>query len=303
MPGKSYSHEDIGPDHPGWLEVSIRADPVAHEALSAFLFDLGSEGLVTEETGRPCLKAYLSVHQDLEKIRQRILAFFRELKDIFPEMENPELSLGRVAEQDWNLLWRRFFRTERVSGDLLIVPAWESVPEHAGGHVIRLDPGPAFGTGQHPTTRMCLEAMEKVPRPETWTMLDVGTGSGVLAIYGAKLGARRVLALDIDPEALRWAERNVRLNGPLSGIQLSSMPLEACQDRFSLLTANLTSDLISELFPHFIRVLEPRGWLILSGVLREQVDALKARLSEGAFSEQRFLRQAEWACVSARKIG
>ena len=116
----------------------------------------------------------------------------------------------------------------------MIVPAWEPMPDAVDGHVIRIDPGPAFGTGQHATTRMCLEAMEKIHFPKTWTMLDVGTGSGILATYGAQLGASKILAIDIDPEALRWAERNIQINDLSEFIDLSNTPLEQVKGTFSV---------------------------------------------------------------------
>lgn len=141
------------PSSSGWLEISIHLPPVAHDPLSAFLFDLGCTGIVSEDFQDHTLKAYLPFQED----------------------------------RDWSRNWRRFFRSERVTLGVMIVPAWESLPPSFKGHVIRIDPGPAFGTGQHPTTRMCLEAMERLQISPSWTMLDVGTGSGILAIYGAIL--------------------------------------------------------------------------------------------------------------------
>jgi ribosomal protein L11 methyltransferase len=149
---------------------------------------------------------------------------------------------------------------------------------------------------------MCLEAMERVSLPGSWTMLDVGTGSGILAIYGAKRGASRVMALDVDPEAIRSAEGNIRLNHLSGAIELSSMPLEELKDRFSLLTANLTLGVILQLFPHFGRVLDPGGWLILSGLLADQAGDVQDSFPKYGFSEYEALHQAEWTCIIAKKI-
>ena len=133
----------------------------------------------------------------------------------------------------------------------MVYPAWEPLPGDTESLVVRIDPGPAFGTGQHPTTRMCLEALEKISLPESWSMLDVGTGSGILAVYGAKLGAGPVVAIDSDPEAIRWARKNIELNGLTGKIELSSGSLEKIRARFSVVVANLTLNTIKELFPHF----------------------------------------------------
>lgn len=289
------------PELPRWLEISIEIDPVAHEALSAFLFDLGCEGIVSQDSPHHALKAYFSFQKDWEDIQKKINGFLQKLGDIFPEVQSPKLIFSKIEDQDWNRQWRRFFRPDRITKRLTVFPAWESIPKHTEGHVIRIEPGLAFGTGQHPTSRMCLEAMERVSLPGSWTMLDVGTGSGILAIYGAKLGAIRVVALDVDPEAIRSAEGNILLNHLSGPVELSSMPLEELKDRFSLLTANLTLGVIIELFPHFSRLLDPGGWLILSGLLIDQARDVQDSFLKYGFSEYETLHQAEWACIVARK--
>ena len=288
-------------EHPGWLEIRIEADPAVHDALSAFLFDLGCTGVVTETFQDHGVSAYLPGHNSPDDIRSRIEIFLRDLKDIFPDLQCPQLSLTRIDNQDWNANWRRFFHTDRITPNLTIVPAWEPVPESVVHHVIQIDPGPAFGTGRHPTTRMCLEALEKLDVPETWSMLDVGTGSGILAIYAAVLRAQPIMAVDTDPEALRWAGRNIDLNGMAEKIGLSDIPLERLDTRYTVLTANMILGEILELFPHFPRLLDAGGWLILSGILRDQVDAVKTVLHAYRFHDPKSLYQEEWACVVSRK--
>ena len=290
------------PEKPQWLETFIEIDPVAHEALSAFLFDLGCEGIVSDDDPHRALKAYFPFQKDWVDIQNKIDGFLQKLGDIFPEVQSPRLIFRKIEEQDWNRQWRKFFRPDRVTKQLTVFPAWESIPKYIEGHVIRIEPGLAFGTGQHPTSRMCLEAMERVSPPGSWTMLDVGTGSGILAMYGAKLGAIRVVALDVDPEAIRSAERNIRLNHLSGAIELSSMPLEELKDHFSLLTANLTHGVILQLFAHFSRLLDPGGWLILSGLLTDQAKDAEDYFSQYGFSKYEALHQAEWACIIAKKI-
>jgi ribosomal protein L11 methyltransferase len=289
------------PDHAGWLEISIQIHPVAHEALSALLFDLGCEGLVSENLQGFTLKGYLPFQKDLEKVKGRIEVFLRELESIFPEMESPKLSFQQIQDQDWGTTWRQFFRALKLTPNLTILPAWEAVPSTVQGHIIRIDPGPAFGTGRHATTQMCLRAIGRLPKPKSWSMLDVGTGSGILAIYGAKLGSKRVLALDTDPEALSWAKRNIALNEGSNSIQLSSLSLRHIQERFTIVVANLVFDAILELTPLFSKLVEPGGCLILSGILGEQVDAVKGQLARHAFENMDVGLQDEWACIRARK--
>ncbi|MBW1704060.1 MAG: 50S ribosomal protein L11 methyltransferase [Deltaproteobacteria bacterium] len=290
------------PQRTGWLEISIRIDPVSHESLGAFLFDLGCTGIVLENFRDSSLKAYLPFQENLEDLRNRLKAFLRKLAEIFPQLQSPELTISRIDDQDWSRNWQRFFHPDRVTPKLSIWPAWEPVPASINGRVIRIDPGPAFGTGQHATTRMCLEAMEKIVRAdESRTLLDVGTGSGILAMYGAMLGAKRIFAIDTDPEALRWAKQNIDLNGLTGSIELSSIPIEQIEDSFSLLVANLILGEILEIFPHFPRLLNPNGLLLLSGILDEQVEQVKSVLDSYGLCEHEILFQEEWACVIAKK--
>jgi ribosomal protein L11 methyltransferase len=288
--------------HPDWLEITVDADPLVHEALSEFLFTLGCQGIAAESSHPAALKAYFP-SEKLEEIRSRLDLFLKKLEEIFPEARAPKLSISKIENQDWGLAWRRFFRTEQITPGLVIVPAWEKAPLIKDARVIRMDPGPAFGTGQHATTRMCLEMMETFPRAQPWSMMDVGTGSGILAIYGAILGAGRILALDTDPEALRWAKRNIDLNQLPVPIHVSDTPVEEVKDSFHLLAANLILHVIQELVPHFSRLLEPRGWLILSGLLKDQVEGVWARLKERGLEPERVLYREEWACILAVKKG
>ena len=174
------------PEKPKWLEILVNIDPVAHEAVCAYLFDQGCEGISAEDIDGSSLKAYFAISKNMESLRENLSLFLQNLQDIFPQISTPEFFVSTFDEEDWSAYWRRFFRPERVTKNLLTIPSWESPPQSHKGHIIRIDPGPAFGTGQHATTRMCLRAIEEIPVSETWTMLDVGTGSGILAIYSAK---------------------------------------------------------------------------------------------------------------------
>jgi ribosomal protein L11 methyltransferase len=289
------------PECAGWLQIVIETHPVAEEAVGAFLVELGCEGICTRSGEVPAIEAYLPLDADQREIHARLTRFLQGLYEIFPETKPSHVTMKRLEDRDWSLEWRRFFRPEQVTPGLMIVPVWETVPATAEGHVIRMDPGPAFGTGQHATTRMCLSAMEDAVRANPWSMLDVGTGSGILAMYGALLGARRVVGIDIDPEALRWAERNIRLNGLQDRILLSGDPLDQWQETFSLVVANLTLGVILGLLSHLQRLTGPCGKLILSGILTDQVERVRDGLSASGFDPGRVMVRGEWACVTAKR--
>jgi ribosomal protein L11 methyltransferase len=287
-------------NHPGWIEISITINPIAHEALSAFLFDIGCEGVVSESFKDTTIRAYLQFNQDIEVTRSRIDIFLHDLKDIFPEAGGYSLKLERLEQQDWDTGWRKFFKPDQVSENLLILPVWEPAPATPTGHIIKIDPGPAFGTGHHPTTRMCLLAMEETGLKGPWTVLDVGTGSGILAIYGSKLGAEQVIAIDNDPEAVRWAQRNIEINEMPVPIELSITPIEDINSQHTIVTANLILGTILELFDQLARVMAPNGSLILSGILREQVAEVKEKIVEYGLKVDRVLYMEEWACIIAK---
>ena len=287
--------------HPGWLEISIDIHPVAHEALSALLFDLGCQGMVTQDFSGHILKAYWPFQQNFEHLQNRINGCLTELGVIFPEARSFKLRLCNLQDRDWGHSWRRFFHPDRITPNLTVFPAWEPVPESTEGTIIRIDPGPAFGTGQHPTTRMCLRAMEKGAADRPWSMLDVGTGSGILALYGARLNAHRILAIDTDPEALRWARRNLSLNVQSGEIEFSSKLLGALDESFDLTVANLILGTIVDLFPYFPSVMKQTGLLILSGILREQVPRIEALLPGNGLKTLDILYEKEWACMLVKK--
>jgi ribosomal protein L11 methyltransferase len=289
--------------HYEWLEIEIDIHPVTHDAVSAFLFDLGCQAVVSRGSFKnTTLHAYLPLQKGPKETRDKIGHFLLDLMAIFPEAESYSFRFKKVKDKDWSLSWRKFFHLDRVTPLLTIIPAWEEIPESITGHIIRIDPGPAFGTGQHATTRLCLMAMEEIHFDNGWTMLDVGTGSGILAIYGAKLGACKVVGIDIDPVALRWAKNNISLNGFSKKIELSIRPIEKCKESFSLITANLTRNLILALLGDFNRVLTQGGRLILSGILREQIKQVEEALSRCSFQTGYSICQEEWACLIVEKM-
>ncbi|MEJ2024113.1 MAG: 50S ribosomal protein L11 methyltransferase [Deltaproteobacteria bacterium] len=286
---------------PEWMEVSIHADPVALEGLSAALFELGCAGMVTDNFGDNIVKAYFQVPERIEELRKAISSSVRELAFHFPHLPPMEVFYSPVKNEDWAIKWREFFRKERVTPFLTIVPAWEPVCEKPATATIRMDPGPAFGTGKHPTTRLCLRAMELVAKPPSWDLLDVGTGSGFLAIYGSLLGAEKINAIDIDETALHWAEKNIRLNGAGERVELSSTPLAELKQSFFMVTANLILNTILDLMSHFPRVVNRAGWLILSGLLEDQVSRVRRSLELHGFVWEKSLFQGAWGCLLARR--
>jgi ribosomal protein L11 methyltransferase len=294
---------DNNSSHPGWLEITIDIDPTAREAVSDFLMGMGSDGVVSEDFENGLMKAYLSREDnDPDTINNTLKAFLDSLTEIFPYIPAPVFEIKEMANQDWSTSWRSFFYLEKITDKLMILPAWEPMPDPVKGHVIRIDPGTAFGTGKHETTRMCLKAIEDNVPGRPWTMLDVGTGSGILSVYGAMLGAKEITAIDIDPEAVSWAEKNIALNDIPVKIDLSTTPLELIDKRYDIIAANLIMNTILELNPLFPKVLAPDGVLILSGILTGQIDRIVEDLERHGLTKTGETIMGEWACLLVKKV-
>lgn len=288
-------------NHSKWIEITVHIDLIAIDALSSFLFDLGCTGIITEETPTPQIKAYIPFKINLGELKAGINLYLINLHKIFPDIPPPSIETSIIENQDWDKNWRKFFKPEQVSEKLMILPEWEDIPTGFYEYVIRIDPGPAFGTGKHATTKMCLQALEKYSPSKSWTMLDVGTGSGILAIYASLLGAEKILGIDIDSEAIRWAERNIALNGIGDTIELSIRPVHEFNKTFSIITANLILNTIIDLLPFFHRLGTKESLFILSGVLCDQIHELEKQLGPAGFCIHKELHLDEWACIIAKK--
>lgn len=226
-----------------WREVTIRTADEAVEMLANFLQELGSGGVVIEEGDRPDrprdtslgqwyelppsdipagqaeLKAYFSEAENIAEIVGRLERFIQEIREYPTDVGEGRISVRDVKEEDWANGWKAYFKPVRVTERLTIKPTWEDYEPGPEEIVLALDPGMAFGTGTHATTALCLKILERYVKPGM-EVIDVGTGSGILAIAAAKLGAGRVLALDLDPVAVSSATENVRINGLAGRIEV-----------------------------------------------------------------------------------
>jgi ribosomal protein L11 methyltransferase len=297
-----------------WLEISVSTDSEAAEAVVE-LFNRYGRGRAVVETAVDCfeyeleeagppqavvVKTYLALDDGAAELRQRLEEGLWHLRQIYPL---PEPLIRHMREEDWAEAWKQQYHLLRVGQRTVIVPAWEVYDAAPGEVVIRLEPGMAFGTGLHPTTRLCLEALER-HLPPGGTVLDVGTGSGILAIAAAKLGAGPVLALDADPVAVDVARENVAANGVAERVAVrhgtlaggDTLPrylnldsgaerqqrLEVLDSgRFDLILVTILAPVISGMAAALVARLAPGGRLIAAGLIdsqeQEVVDALGAR--------------------------
>jgi ribosomal protein L11 methyltransferase len=280
-----------------WLELSVEVTPDAEEAVADVLRCHVYGGVSIEEAeASVVVKGYLPADGDLARRRRSLR------RQLAPLVSPSPLRSRWLSEEDWAHAWKEFFPVLRVSPRLVVCPTWRSYRPRRGEAVIRLDPGMAFGTGQHPTTLMCLRALEELLRPGM-DVLDLGTGSGILALAAARLGATSVLALDIDPQAVAAARENVRLNRLASVVQVEVGSLdERPRASFNLAMANISAAVIVEMAPALAEVLQPGGVLIVAGFSAELAERVSSALARTGLVVERALADGDWRAHIARRL-
>jgi ribosomal protein L11 methyltransferase len=287
-----------------WHAVEVEIARVGETAATTQLWAFNTTGVeISEDANNPdfiTLRAYFNSAPDTEKLREQIL---RALK----LMDLPEFALRgirdlTIADQDWLSEWKKGYEPIAIGRSLLICPSWKiDQARNTGRVVIEIDPGMAFGTGTHETTRGCLEMLEKY-----WdggSLLDVGTGTGILAIAAIKLRPEsRVVGFDVDPEAVEVALENAAINRVTDEIEIEVNKLSSYHGQdFDIVLANLTADVIIPLAPDFPQVLKPQGVLIVSGVLSEQTDDVRTALQSNNFSVIEIKPDGEWVTMALRR--
>ncbi len=271
-----------------WLELTVQTHPEAVESVSELLNQHTTGGVAIEEpielidegqeyrvlAGQPVkVHAYIPLDGAEEQARQRIAEGLWHLSSLGPQFVG-ELETRIVNEEDWANAWKDYFHVTHIGERLVIRPSWREYTPKAHEIVLELDPGMAFGTGLHPTTRMCLEQVEHVTRPGM-RVLDVGTGSGILALAAAKLGAASVYCLDNSSVAVESAAANAAANGLSDCITVTLGTLDEAQaahmtDRFDLVLANIIARVIGSIAPQLAQTLATGGLLIASGIIEER---------------------------------
>jgi ribosomal protein L11 methyltransferase len=290
---------------PPWVEVSVTVSAQAAEAAAAVLYDLRIGGLIEDRSARSLVRfrCYLPrsrlLSTTLEGVRRRLA----ELRRYGLDPGRIRLSQRRLAPRSWATAWRSHVRPVTV-GRVLIRPSWISSPPPARGVVeIRIDPGMAFGTGMHPSTRLCLRALQRGLSgqrafPAGGTVFDIGTGSGILAIAAARLGAGTVWAVDNDPVAVATAVGNARLNGVAGCVRvIRGTGLDGATGHAHLIVANLIADTIVTLLPHVAEHLSPGGVFVGSGIVAHNLRSVLRAARAAGFLRVRRTAEGEWRAV------
>ena len=301
-----------------WQELTITVSREAEEAVSNILIDLGSQGVAiddsadylgqvdqygelfpeVEQSERVRITGYYPDSVDIEDIAAQANKRLAELDGFGLETGDIELTRQELAEEDWADNWKKYFEPARITHDLTIVPSWTDYEVTTGEKIIKLDPGMAFGTGTHPTTKMSLFALEQVLRGGE-TVLDVGTGSGVLSIASSLLGAKEIFAYDLDDVAVRVAQENIALNAGTENIHVAAGDLLKGVDiEADVIVANILADILVNLTDDAYRLLKDEGYLIMSGIISEKWDLVRESAEAAGFFLETHMIQGEWnACV------
>jgi ribosomal protein L11 methyltransferase len=303
-----------------WLEVSVVTDGEGAEAVAEVLRPFAyNEGVVLEQLGDATsldptalepfvtVKIYVPEEQDTPVLRRRIEEILYHYGRLYPI---PPPTFRELQEQDWANAWKEHYHPFRIARRIWIQPTWEQSPVAADGSdglkpddlVVTLDPGMAFGTGLHPTTQMCVQALEQTVQPGM-SVLDVGTGSGILAIVAAKLGAARLLGVDTDSVAVRSAAENVAQNGVTAVTTIRQGALADVTERgWDVVVVNILATVIITLLAeqHLMDYVAANGRLILSGIVDEQGDGVETAVQQAGGHIEQKLQIRDWVSYVIR---
>ncbi|MEW6719713.1 MAG: 50S ribosomal protein L11 methyltransferase [Thermodesulfobacteriota bacterium] len=302
-----------------WKSFTVEVRRETIDAVTQFLMDRGSLGMAYDEqllgaAGDPFdpippppkitkLTAYFPWETDLGELKRAFLDFLPVLAESFGRGPEAFLEGTEITDTGWAEKWKEHFRARKVGRRLVVKPSWEAFNAAEGEVVLTVDPGQAFGTGTHETTRMCLrfveEVFERAPYPRR--VLDIGTGTGILGIAAARLGAERVLGIDTDPVAVDVARMNSGLNGVGAAFRAEGTVLSAIGEEFDLVLANLIAEILIDLSNEIVARCVPDGWIVLSGILKEKSGWVAEEYRAHGASLVEEATDGQWSALLLRK--
>lgn len=288
-----------------WLEVSVKVDAEAAEAVAEVLSRYAPQGVAIDLGEKPdqvkqvIIRAYLAIDETTEQQRQKVEEALWHLGQLWPI---PAPDFQPIPDKDWTAAWRETIPILHLGRRVVIKPSWRTYTPAPDEVVLELDPGMAFGTGLHATTQLCVETLETLIQPGL-RVLDLGTGTGILAFAAAKLGAGEVVAVDNDYNAIAVARQNARANGLERAIQLIHGSLPEATGSYDLVLANILAPIIIQMAgAGLAQRVAPGGALIASGILAEQAAAVVAAIENAGLHVTDRRQKDDWVALIARQI-
>jgi ribosomal protein L11 methyltransferase len=301
-----------------WVHFKLYTQPELAEALSNYLTEMGAQGVFEEflQTGvsdvpepepqdERVLNAYFPSGTEDEKHLSELQSYINNLAELFPELKKPTFNTEVIIDPQWGEVWKRFFKPLRITKNIIVKPSWERYSATGRETVIEIDPGMAFGTGQHPSTSMCIEAMEEILLKDRtfqkWRVLDVGTGTGILGISAAKLGASSVMCVDIDDQAVEIAHKNVAVNHVGDRVVIVNSDVAKIKGTFELIVANLTAETLIKIKSHLVKMMEKGGYLVISGIFEKNRQDVEKAFTRDDLISHKVIADKEWVCYVYKK--
>ena len=307
-----------------WIEVRVITKSEALEPISGIFYGLDCKGVAIEDPedilGREqgpltwdfadinvlehkgkfaVVKGYFSEEDNINEIIAYINKKVEEIKSLGIDVGEGKVEFEKMYEEDWANNWKKYYKPSKVGEKIVVKPIWEEYEVKDEELVVELDPGMAFGTGEHETTRMCIQALEKYVQKDS-TVFDVGCGSGILAIAAAKLGAKLAVGVDLDPVAVESAKENVGFNN-IDNIEiLHGNLIEVIDGKADIVVANIIAEIICILTEDVSRVIKPNGYFITSGIIHDRVEMVTNKLEECGFEVVKVNKDGEWNCIIAK---
>ena len=287
-----------------WLVVELLIAKEFGEAVSNFLIEQGATGIeeLEGDSRREKLRTYFPQEERRRRILDVLRRYLKSLSRLLPESPRAQITTASLPEQDWGENWKRFFKPVQVTSRFLVTPPWSRVRLRRGQTPIEITPGMAFGTGTHATTILCIRALEERLGKRGRSVLDVGTGSAILSIIAAKLGAKEAWGIDIDGVAVENARENVEKNRVSDIVKIKKGSIGSLQKKFDLIVANIDLRSLRRMRRPLVGHLKNQGVLILSGILEDEKERIRLHyLETGLLRWIKTAQEGEWVCLAFQR--
>ena len=307
-----------------WIEIRVITKSEALEPISGIFYGLDCKGVAIEDPqdilGREqgpltwdfadinvlehkgkfaVVKGYFSEEDNIDEVVKYVKEKVEEIKNMGFDIGLGTVEVEKMHEEDWANNWKKYYKPVKVGEKIVIRPIWEEYEKKDGELVISLDPGMAFGTGEHETTRMCIQALEKYVKNDS-TVFDIGCGSGILSIAAAKLGAKMAIGVDLDPVAVESANENLKFNDVDNIKILEGNLIDVIDGKADIVIANIIAEVICILTEDVSKVINKNGYFITSGIINERVTMVTDKLNECGFEVIKINNDGEWNCIIAK---